>query len=361
MNSPDEHAYRRAAIGSAFAELKIDALFLSSAANIRYLTGFTGSSGMLLLERDHATFLTDPRYRIQAAQQVSCKVRIGSGPLLPRIIGLMKRKRIVRLGIERNRIGFEQYDYLKSELPMGASIEPVTGVVERLRMVKSETEIALIRQSVATNSRAFEAAIAALKPGKREFDIAAEIDYRMRKFGAEAQAFDTIVAAGARSALPHARATDAKVGANQVVLIDMGTIQAGYASDMTRMLHFGSPSAKLKGLYRIVLDAQLAAIDAVRPGVSAGRVDRAARDVFKKAGLEKSFVHSTGHGLGLEIHEPPRIGRKDKTRLQKGMTITIEPGVYIEGFCGIRIEDTVLVTATGCEILTPTTKELRLM
>ena len=361
MNPVDEHAYRRAAIGSTLAELKIDALFLSSAPNIRYLTGFTGSNAMLLLERDQAVFLTDPRYRIQSSQQVSCKVQVGSGPLLPRIIGLMKRKGIARLGVERNRIGFEQYDYLRSELPVGASIEPVNGVVERMRMVKSESEIALIRQSVATNSRAFEAAAAALKPGKREFEVAAEIDYRMRKFGAESQAFDTIVAAGARSALPHAHASGAAITANQPVLIDMGAMQTGYASDMTRMLHLGSVSGRLKGLYRAVLDAQLAAIEAVRPGISAGRVDRAARDVLKRARLDKSFVHSTGHGLGLEIHEPPRIGQKDKTRLEKGMTITIEPGVYIEGFCGIRIEDTVLVTATGCEVLTRTPKDLRLV
>ncbi|MDQ6699171.1 MAG: Xaa-Pro peptidase family protein [Acidobacteriota bacterium] len=361
MNLPDEHAYRRAAVASTFAELKIDALFVSSAPNIRYLTGFTGSNGMLLLERDRAIFLTDPRYRIQTAQQVSCKFQIGSGPLLPRIIGLIKRKRIMRLGVERNRIGFEEYDYLRSELPVGASIEAVNGAVERMRMVKSESEIALIRQSVGTNSRAFEAAAAALKPGKREFELAAEIDFRMRKFGAEAQAFDTIVAAGERSALPHARPTNAAIASNQVVLVDMGAIQTGYASDMTRMLFLGSPSRRLKELYRTVLDAQLAAIEAVRPGISAGRVDRAARDVFKRAGLDKAFVHSTGHGLGIEIHEPPRIGRKDKTRLEKGMTITIEPGVYIDGFCGIRIEDTVLVTATGCEVLTPTSKDLRLV
>lgn len=361
MNSADEQAYRRAAIGSTFAELKIDALFISSPPNIRYLTGFTGSNGMLLLERDRAVFLTDPRYRIQAAQQVSCPSQVGSGPLLPRIIGLIKRRRIPRLGVERNRIGFEQYDYLRSELPVGASIEPVNGVVERLRMVKSESEIALIRQSVATNSRAFEAAAAALKPGKREFEVAAELDFRMRKFGAEAQAFDTIVTSGERSALPHARPTDTAIAANQLVLVDAGAIQTGYASDMTRMLYLGSPSRRLKELYRTVLEAQLAAIDAVRPGISAGRVDRAARDVFKLAGLDKSFVHSTGHGLGLEIHEPPRIGRKDKMRLEKGMTITIEPGVYIEGFCGIRIEDTVLVTASGCEVLTPTSKDLRLV
>lgn len=361
MNSLDEHAQRRATAGSALADLKIDALFISSAPNIRYLTGFTGSNGMLLLERDRAVFLTDPRYRLQSSEQVSCNIQVGSGPLLPRIIGLIKRKKIARLGVERNRIGFEQYEYLKSELPMGASIEPVSGAVERMRMVKSESEIGLIRQSVATNSRAFETVAAALKPGKRECEVAAEIDYRMRRFGAEAQAFDTIVAAGQRSALPHARAGSTRIAANQTVLIDMGALQTGYASDMTRMLHVGSASGRLKRLYRAVLDAQLAAIDAVRPGISAGRVDRAARDVLKQAGLDKSFVHSTGHGLGLEIHESPRIGRKDKTRLEKGMTITIEPGVYIEGFCGIRIEDTVLVTATGCEVLTRTSKELRLL
>ncbi|MDQ2899293.1 MAG: Xaa-Pro peptidase family protein, partial [Acidobacteriota bacterium] len=264
----DEFAHRRAALGHALglAEPKVDALFIASAPNVRYLTGFTGSNGALLVQRDEATFLTDPRYRIQARQQVSCKVVVAAGSLLRRVVGLIKRKSIRRLGIERNRIGFEQYDYLKSEMPLGAVLEPVSGVVERMRMVKSDSEIALIRASVQTNSRAFETAVKKIRPGMREFELAAEIDYGMRRLGADGQAFDTIVATGSRTVLPHARPGLDAIQANQLVLIDLGAMQAGYASDMTRMLHVGKPGGRVKEMYRAVLEAQLAAIAAVRPG-----------------------------------------------------------------------------------------------
>jgi len=189
--------------------------------------------------------------------------------------------------------------------------------------------------------------------------LAAEIDYRMRKLGAEKPAFETIVAAGARSALPHAQPSDKIIGPNELLLIDMGATLAGYASDMTRSVFLGRAGSRIKRIYEAVLEAQLAALDAVRPGVTAGHVDRQARQALKRRRLDNAFVHSTGHGLGLEIHEPPRLGKNDKTRLQEGMAITIEPGAYLEGFGGVRIEDTAVVTKNGCEILTPTSKEFR--
>ncbi len=228
-------------------------------------------------------------------------------------------------------------------------------------MVKSADEIARIRRSVETNSRAFEQAVARVKPGMKESDLAAELEYRMRRLGAEKPSFETIVAGGARSAWPHAQPTAARLNSGELTIVDMGAMQEGYASDMTRMLFLGAPGAKVKQTYRAVLEAQLAAIDAVRPGAKTSSVDAAARNVLKAYGLDGAFVHSTGHGLGLEIHEPPRIGKRDKTKLKAGMAITIEPGVYLEGFGGIRIEDTVIVTANGCEVLTPTSKDLRLI
>jgi Xaa-Pro aminopeptidase len=183
----------------------------------------------------------------------------------------------------------------------------------------------------------------------------------MRSLGAEKAAFETIVASGPRTALPHAQPTSNVLAVNQLLLVDMGALQSGYCSDMTRMLHLGTPSLKSRKLYRAVLEAQLAAIDSVREDVTAASVDQKARAVLKSHGFEKYFVHSTGHGLGLEIHEPPRLGKRDKTRLKAGMVVTIEPGAYIQGTGGVRIEDTVLVTANGCEILTPTSKELRIV
>jgi Xaa-Pro aminopeptidase len=341
-------------------ELKIDSLLVTGRENVRYLTGYTGSNGLLLLLRDgEPVFFTDPRYEIQSRQEVAGNtVIVRQGGLAKAAAAVLKRKRLRRIGFERAHLSYDQYVFFEDSLP-GKRLLPVGPLIELQRMVKSEDELALIRRSVLTNSAAFERTVKKIRPGMRESDVAAEIDYQMRRLGAEKPAFDTIVAAGERTALPHASPTSRKLGSNELLLIDVGSFQAGYASDMTRMLHLGPVPRKVGAMYRAVLEAQLAALDAVREGTTAARVDRAAREVLARHGLDKQFTHSTGHGLGLEIHEPPRLGKKDKTRLQAGMAITIEPGAYVENFGGIRIEDTVIVTRTGCEILTPTPKELR--
>src|SRR6266481_5373646 len=356
-----EFEQRRGALAAQLAPLKADAALISFLPNVRYLTGYTGSSGLLLLlASGEATFFTDPRYRIQAAAEVNCRVKVSSGPILPDVAAKVASKKIRRLGFEKSRLGYEQYEFLKSKLPVRCTLQPCAGLVETQRMVKSAPEIALIRRSVDVNSKAFEQALRVIRPSRtREADLAAEIDYRIRKLGAERPAFETIVASGERTALPHAQPTQRILGKNELLLIDMGATLEGYASDMTRVLFLGRPDNRIKRIYNAVLEAQLAAIAAVRPGVTAAHVDRAARNVLKTEKLDNAFVHSTGHGLGLEIHEPPRLGKKEKTRLQEGMAITIEPGVYLRGYGGVRIEDTVVVTKTGCEILTPTPKELR--
>lgn len=345
-------------IAQQLPELKLDALIVSALPNIRYLCGFTGSNGLLVLSADGGTLFTDPRYTLQAANESSCNVEIVKGSLFAAALKLIAKKRWKRLGFEANRISFGAYTELGQNLPKGASLQPVNGVIEQQRAVKSETEIQLIRQSVLTNSKAFASTLKRIKPSMTESDLAAELEYQMRRHGAEKPAFETIVASGPRSALPHAQPGDQRLGNDRLLLIDMGAMQAGYASDMTRMLHLGKPGQKARKLYKAVLETQLAGLSAVRENTTAGAVDRGARQVLKAHGYETLFVHSTGHGLGLEIHEPPRIGKKDKTVLKAGMVITIEPGAYIEGFGGVRIEDTVLVTKTGCEVLTPTPKEL---
>jgi Xaa-Pro aminopeptidase len=268
------------------------------------------------------------------------------------------RTRVTRVAFEPENLNVARMEALTKALPAKARLLPATeGLIAKLRMVKDDGEIALIRHSVNVNSRALEQALKRLKPGMTETGLAAEIDYQSRKLGANGPAFDTIVAAGECAALPHARPGTTKIGPG-MLLIDMGAFCDGYASDMTRMVHIGPADAKYKRAYQAVLEAQLAGIAAVRPGATAVSVDSATRRTLKKHGLEREFVHSTGHGLGLEIHEAPRLGKSDKTKLEPGMTITIEPGVYIEGWGGIRIEDTVLVTKTGVEILTPTPKDL---
>ena len=345
-----------------FGELKIDALLISAPPNVRYLSGFTGDNGLLLVTPDSQILFTDPRFTIQAAEECTCEVvTVTKTPLDQAALQTIRKKRIKRVGFEASRMLYETHRRLVGDLPRGVKLKPIGPMVDRLRMVKSDDEIARIRRSVLTNSEAFERVARSIRPGARENDIAAELEYQMRRLGAEKAAFETIVAMGPRSALPHAQPTARKLANDELLLIDMGACQDGYMSDMTRVLFLGKPSRRVRAMYNAVLKAQLAAIDAVRPGVTAAHVDRAARRVLEPEGLGKEFVHSTGHGLGLEIHEGPRLGRRDKTKLAPGMAITIEPGAYIRDFGGIRIEDTVLVTKNGCEVLTPTSKELRLL
>jgi Xaa-Pro aminopeptidase len=350
----------RAAI--PFREQKIDALLVSAPSNVRYLSGFTGDNGLLLVTPDSQTLFTDPRFTIQAAEECTCEVRtVSKTPLDHAAVQAIRKHRWKRVGFEASRMLYETHRRLGDALPKGVRLKPIGPVVEKLRMIKSSGEIARIRRSVLTNSEAFEKATRSIRLGARESEIAAELEYQMRRLGAEKAAFETIVAIGSRSALPHAQPTTRKLANDELLLIDMGACQDGYMSDMTRVLFMGRPSRRLRTMYHAVLKAQLAAIDAVRPGVTAAQVDGAARSVLETEGLGKEFVHSTGHGLGLEIHEGPRVGRRDKTKLEAGMVITIEPGAYIRDYGGIRIEDTVLVTKNGCEVLTPTSKELRLL
>ncbi len=354
-----EFEQRRRIIAVGLELRKLDALLVAFSPNLRYLTGFTGSNGCLLITPGKSILYTDPRYTTQASQEVTTQVHICTGPLIHGLVPAIARLKLRRLGYEPARMTCDFFEALKARLPMHASLEPVLGWVEELRMLKSAEEIARIRRSVETNSRAFEQTVARFRPGMKEQDLAAELEYRMRRLGAEKASFETIVAGGLRGALPHAQPTAARLTPGSLVVVDMGAFQDGYASDMTRMLFVGKPTPRVKRTYRAVLEAQMAAIAAVRPGVGTAAVDRAARRVLKRHGLDKAFIHSTGHGLGLEIHEPPRLGRRDKGVLREGMAVTIEPGVYLEDFGGIRIEDTIVVTAGGCEVLTPTSKELR--
>jgi len=356
---------RRASLWAALRTERVDAFLVLALPNLRYLAGFTGSNAVLLVTEDRALLFTDPRYQTQAPLESDCEVKVAKGSLLEAAMSWVKRLHATRLGFERNRISFDQHQFLLKERTTKGRppirLRPIAVAVERLRMVKSETEIATIRTAVGLNSEAFEQALAQFKPGDSEVDLAAEIEYRMRRLGADGPSFDTIVASGPRTALPHAHPTDAPVSRNELLLIDMGATVAGYASDMTRTLAVGGLSPKARRMYRAVWESQLAAIEAVKPGVTCHTVDRAARRVLARYGFEKLFIHSTGHGLGLEIHEGPRIGRREATVLEAGMVITIEPGVYLEGVGGVRIEDTVAVTANGCEILTRTGKELRIL
>ena len=354
-----EYADRRRRFLGALESRKLDGALVTAVVNVRYLTGFTGSNALLLLTPRAAVLWTDPRYGIQAAEETSCRVRVARGALTKGLRSALRN--IKRLGFENSRLSYDLHGKIRDELPLGVSLEPMDSLLEDLRLLKSSGEIEAIRGSVETCSAAFDRAMKRARAGMKELDLAAEIDYQMRRLGAEQPAFETIVASGPRAALPHARPTTGPIARNRLLLIDMGASRGGYASDMTRMACFGHPSPKGQRLYRAVREAQTAAVRAVGAGVTAGSVDRAARSVLKRHGLDRAFVHSTGHGLGLEIHEAPRLGKGVRTRLEAGIVVTIEPGAYLEGEGGVRIEDTVLVTAQGCEVLTPTPKELLIL
>jgi Xaa-Pro aminopeptidase len=341
------------------ATTQFDALLVSHLPNIRYLCGFTGSSGLLLVEESGSVFFTDVRYDTQAHAEVKgAKVVIARQAVLSvaadRIAALRGKQAIA---IEADHVTVSDRKRLNGLLPTHLRLKNASSLVERARMVKDEDELAVIRSAVNLGAKLFDRALEVIRPGVKECDVAAEMEYAARRAGAEAMSFSTIIASGERSALPHGRASDKPIKPGGFAVCDFGVILGGYCSDQTRTVWVGSVSEDARVAYEAVLEAQLAAIAAVRPGMSVGDVDGAARKVLRKRGLGRYFTHSTGHGVGLEIHEAPRVGAGQKTVLQPGMVITIEPGVYFPGKWGVRIEDMVTVTARGCDVLTPTRKD----
>lgn len=345
------------------ATTRFDALLISHLPNIRYLCGFTGSAGLLLVEEAGSVFFTDVRYDTQAHDEVkAAKVVIAPKAVLQALADWMaarrKRARGWTIGIEAEHFTIAEKKRLTKLQPSGVRLKDAPSIVERFRMVKDDDELARVRAAVALGATLFDRALEVLRPGVKETDVAGEMEHTARRAGAEEMSFPTIIASGARSALPHGRASDQAIGRGGFVVCDFGVILAGYCSDMTRTIHVGRPQNQASSAYEAVKEAQQAALYAVKPGTTVGEVDHAARKLLYNHGLGKFFTHSTGHGLGLEIHEAPKVAAAQKDVLRPGMVITIEPGIYLPGKWGIRIEDTVVVTETGCEILTPCPKDL---
>ena len=346
--------------------LRKRSMYVSALPNIRYLTGFTGSAGHLLVTPHETTLFTDGRYRFQASEQVQdIEIHIAPGNSLPALLEGIRQLGARRLLFESHRLDYATFAYLSESLP-DCRLIPARSEIENLRVCKSGPEIEAIRRSVELNSQAFEDVCARVDADWTEARLAGELEFAMRRLGAQGSAFPTIVASGMHGALPHAEPRDVPIRRNSLVVIDQGAILDGYCSDMTRMIALGRPDATQKKLFQAVLDAQAAAIDAIRPGVECRTVDGRARQVLRKttiggARLDAKFLHSTGHGLGLEIHEGPRIARGQRQRLRPGMVITVEPGAYLEGFAGVRIEDVLVVTDNGCEVLTQTPRELKIL
>jgi Xaa-Pro aminopeptidase len=356
VNHPTVDRRRRAA--EALTGARLEALAVAHLPNVRYLTGFTGSNAVLLLSARRPVLYTDPRYTLQARAECDVPVRIvARGPLWTEAAREVQRRGWRNVGLEAQHLNHAAWQAVAQALGRGIRLKDGSGLIENLRMMKGPEEIEAIRRAVDLAARAFAKAMRKARAGLTELALAASIDHQMRLLGASGPAFETIVASGERSALPHARPSSRTIAPDRILLVDMGASLDGYCSDMTRVAFTGTPSPRARRLFDAVLEAQHAAVAAVKPGVQVSAVDAAARAALRKHGLDKLFTHSTGHGLGLEIHEGPRLGRLAAGELKPGMVITIEPGAYEEGYGGVRIEDTVLVTPTGAEILTPTSKE----
>lgn len=337
-------------------------LVITQPANIFYLTGFRGSAGAALFgTMDPAYLWVDPRYALQAGEQAQgTKLKVVRKPLLKSVgefLGRHRRSVAGRVGFEDSYITFAGLTTLREAAGPRVRFEAAGNLVEELRAAKDAGEIELMRQAASLTARVLEGFRAKVRPGVRESDLAAEIEYQMRLEGADGAAFATIVASGPRAALPHARASSKEILRNELVIVDCGAILAGYAADMTRTYYTGPPPGRVRTLYEAVREAQQCAIESARVGVKAGKVDRAARELLDRRGLGKYFTHSTGHGVGLDVHEAPRLGRGQKEQLQAGTVVAVEPGIYLEGFGGLRLEDTVLVGNQGPEVLTSLTKD----
>ena len=343
----------------ALALREAEALLVTHLPNLLYLTGFSGTTGVLVVTASEVTLFTPPLYAEQARREApSARVRpVGTDPLAA-ATGWLTHRRPARVAYEKPRLTLSQFEALRQGLGPRVELVGLAGAVERLRAVKDKAEVGLIRDSVQVTAGVFEQVLALVRPGVREIDLAAEIEYRMKQQGARGPAFETIVASGPRAALPHARASRKRLARNELVVFDLGAILSGYHSDMTRTVYLGKPSARVKRTYRAVRDALERARETLAAGVPAAQVDRASRSVLGRRGLGRYFVHGTGHGVGLEIHEEPRVGRTSDATLAAGNVITLEPGAYIPGWGGVRIEDVVVVRRRGAETLTPLSTEL---
>jgi Xaa-Pro aminopeptidase len=359
-----DHFRRIALLRRQMARAGLPALVVTHLADVRYLTGFTGSSAAVAVTRRAVRLFTDGRYATQAAEEVSAaRVEIvTSFPAVSAVQWLAAQPGITHAGFDPAQTTVAELARCRAGLPSRLRrgfLKPLEEpLVQELRTLKDEDELAFMADAALAGCRLLDHILKIIRPGMRELDVAAELEHQARLLGAEGMSFETIAASGARSALPHGRATANPLPRRGFLTLDFGVILKGYCSDMTRTIYLGKPRAEERRAYSAVLEAQEAAVAAVSAGVSCGDVDEAARSILRREGLAEAFTHSTGHGVGLEIHEPPRVGTGQNTLLQPGMVITIEPGIYLEGRFGIRIEDMVAVTRTGGQVLTPAPKAL---
>jgi len=339
-------------------EKNIEAFLVTKNENVRYLSRFTGTAGKLLITQNDSIFITDFRYLDQAEDQTDgCVIEEISSNFINGFSELLKRKNIKNLSFESQDLNFKMYQNLKEKLELD-SLNPEESLVEELRIIKDESEIEKIKKAVEIADQGFQFLIDFIEPGKSEKEVALELEFFMKRQGGEANAFDFIVASGKRGALPHGVASEKKIELGDLVTIDFGTVYQGYHSDITRTLAVGEPTAKLRDIYELVLTAQEKVIAEIKAGMECFDADKIARDFIAEAGYKDNFGHGLGHGVGLEIHEAPRLSYTSEAVLKAGMVVTDEPGIYVSGLGGVRIEDDLLITESGCEVLNSAPKEL---
>lgn len=341
-----------------FKANEVEAVLVTSNYNRRYITGFTGTAGVALITKTDAKFITDFRYVDQASEQaIDFEIVQHKNSLVEEIATQLKDLGIKRLGFEKNHVSFAQYEDFKSKFT-GTELVPVSGMLENIRLIKDEQEIKILKEAAQIADAAFDHIITYIKPGLTELDVSNELEFFMRKQGAVSSSFDIIVASGIRSALPHGVASDKIIKTGELVTLDFGAYYKGYCSDITRTVAVGKPSSELEKIYNTVLEAQLRGMKGIKPGLTGKEADALTRDYITEQGYGEYFGHSTGHGLGMEVHEGPGLSMKSDTVLEPGMVVTVEPGIYISGVGGTRIEDDTVITENGNETLTHSTKEL---
>ena len=335
------------------AKKNLEGLLVSKRENIFYLTGFTGEDSLLLMLLNNEILFTDARFQEQAETEIpdGIKLRIVKRGLLNVLAAYIRRRGLKRIGFEEEWLTCLQYRRLKDKANR-MRLLPTQGVVEYLRRIKSPDEIGLIREAVRIAASSMDKIKKILKPGLTEIEIATELEKFIKVSGAEGCAFAPIVASGKRTSLPHARPTQRRIREGEVVLVDAGAVLRGYNSDLTRMLPVGKIDKAIKEKIEIVKRAQKEAISQISPGVKASFIDGVARNVFKRAGLDRYFLHALGHGVGVEVHENPSICSRNSLPLEEGMVFTVEPAIYIPGWGGVRLEKMVRVAQDGCEVIT---------
>ncbi|WP_313893823.1 Xaa-Pro peptidase family protein [Psychrobacillus sp.] len=345
---------------ASLKEKNVDALLITNGYSRRYMTGFTGTAGVAIVSENDAVFITDFRYTEQAASEITgYRIVKHTKTLVEEIGQQVAEMGIKTLGFEKDNVTYSEFELY--EKAVVAKLVPVSGLVEKIRLIKTEEEINIIKSACRIADQAFEHIITYIKPGLTELEVSNELEFFMRKLGATSSSFDTIVASGVRSALPHGVASEKVIENGDFVTLDFGAYFNGYISDMTRTVAVGEPSEQLKEIYQVVLDSQLLALEKVKPGMTGKEADAIARDYIASKGYGEAFGHSLGHGIGLEVHEGPGLSFRSDITLEPGMIITIEPGIYLPNIGGVRIEDDAIVTENGLEKLTHSTKELLIL